>query len=127
MLKRVLIVLGETPSSVSARKYAFRLAQETNAELAGLAGVDLSYIKAPMVGGIGTTAIKIRLEQKLKQQASKSRERLHKSYKRECKSHGVSFEWLSFDGDPNETLQLAAEIRDLVVTGYDTAFPFYLQ
>jgi nucleotide-binding universal stress UspA family protein len=122
MLKRVLILLGETPSSVSAREYAFRLAHETQAELAGLAGVDLSYIEAPMPGVLGATAYKIRLEQQLKKQASESRERLHESYQRECKQHCLPFEWLSFDGDPIETLQLAAEIRDLVITGHDTAF-----
>lgn len=53
MLKRILVLLVETPSSVVARQYAFRLAQETNAELAGLAGVDLTYIEAPMPGRVG--------------------------------------------------------------------------
>lgn len=53
MLKRILLLLGETPSSVVARQYAFRLAQETDAELAGLAGVDLTYIEAPMPGRVG--------------------------------------------------------------------------
>jgi hypothetical protein len=33
----------------------------------------------------------------------------------------VGFEWLSFEGDPIATVQLAAN-RDLVITGHDTAF-----
>ena len=36
MLKCILVLLGETPSSVSTRRYAFRLAQKTGADLAGL-------------------------------------------------------------------------------------------
>jgi nucleotide-binding universal stress UspA family protein len=122
MLKRILVLLGETPSSVAARQYAFRLAQESNAALAGLAGVDLSYIEAPMPGGIGTTAFKIRLEEQLKKQAREACARLHDVYEQECKSHGVAFEWGCFDGDPIGTLYLAIETCDLAVTGHDTAF-----
>jgi nucleotide-binding universal stress UspA family protein len=122
MLKRVLVLLGETPSSVSARQYAFRLAQDTNAELAGLGGVDLSFIEAPMPGAVGATAYKVRLEEQLKKQAQETRQRLHEAYEQECKTHGVPLEWLSFDGDPVGTLYLATETRDLIVTGHDTAF-----
>ena len=122
MLKRILLLLGETPSSVSARAYAFRLARETNANLAGLAGIDLTFIEAPMLGGIGTDAYKFRLEEQLKKQAQDARRRVHEAYERECNSHCVPFDWLSFGGDPIATLQLASEIRDLVITGHDTAF-----
>ena len=41
---------------------------------------------------------------------------------RKCNSHCVPFDWLSFGGDPIATLQLASEIRDLVITGHDTSF-----
>ena len=58
MLKRILILLGETPSSAAARQYAFRLVQSTEAEVAGLAGVDLSSIEAPMPGRIGLRPIR---------------------------------------------------------------------
>jgi nucleotide-binding universal stress UspA family protein len=119
---RILVLLGETPSSVAARQYAFRLARDTNAELTGLAGVDLSYIEAPMLGGVGTTAYKVQLEEQLKRQAEDSRTRLHDTFEQECKDHCVALEWLSFDGDPIGTLYLATETRDLVVTGHDTAF-----
>jgi nucleotide-binding universal stress UspA family protein len=122
MLKRILLLLGGTPSSVVARAYAFHLARETYADLAGLAGVDLTYIEAPMPGGIGVVAYKNRLEHRLKQQAIETRERLHQAYEQDCKSHSVPFEWLSFDGDPIPALQSAGEIRDIVITGHDTAF-----
>ena len=122
MLKRILVLLGETPSSASARQYAFRLAQSTEAGVAGLAGIDLTYIEAPMPGGIGTSAYKVRLEEQLKKQAADIRQRLHEAFELECKDHNVPFEWLSFEGDPIGTLYLATETSDLVITGHDTAF-----
>ena len=122
MLKRILVLLGETPSSASARQYALRLAQSTEAGVAGLAGIDLTYIEAPMPGGIGTSAYKVRLEEQLKKQAVDIRQRLHETFELECKDHSVRFEWLSFEGDPIGILYLATETSDLVVTGHDTAF-----
>jgi nucleotide-binding universal stress UspA family protein len=122
MLKRILILLGETPSSIAARQYAFRLAQATGAEVAGVAGIDLNYIEAPMLGGIGASAYKVRLEEQLKKQAGEIRQRLHDTLELECRSRNVAFEWLSFEGDPIAALYLAAEARDLIVTGHDTTF-----
>jgi nucleotide-binding universal stress UspA family protein len=122
MLKRILILLGETPSSAAAREYAFRLVQGTEAEVAGLSGVDLSFIEAPMPGRIGATAYKVRLEEQLKKQAEEARKRLHDVYEAECRDHSIPFEWLAFEGEPISTLYLATEGRDLVVTGHDTAF-----
>lgn len=122
MLKRVLLLLGETPASISARQYAFGLARAADAELAGLAGVDLSFIEAPMLGGIGTISFKVRLEEQLKKQAREAGARLHDIYEQECRAHDVPFEWLCFDGDPIATLYVASEGCDLLVTGHDTAF-----
>jgi nucleotide-binding universal stress UspA family protein len=122
MLKRILVLLGETRASIAAREYAFRLAHDKNAELTGLAGVDLSYIEAPMLGGIGTSAYKARLEEQLKKQAEDACARLHNTYEKECKARNVPFEWLCFDGDPISTLYFATENCDLAVTGHDTAF-----
>lgn len=122
MLKRVLILLGETPSSVSARAYAFRLARQTEADMVGFAGIDLSFIEAPMPGAVGAAFYKARLEEKLTKQAEDARQRLHDAFESECRANNCAFEWLSFSGDPIEALYLATETRDLVVTGHDTAF-----
>jgi nucleotide-binding universal stress UspA family protein len=122
MLKRILVLLGETPSSASARQYAFHLSQRMQAEVAGLAGIDLPYIEARMPGRIGASAYKVRLEQRLKKQAEDIRQRLHETFELECKNHDVAFEWLSFEGNPIDTLYLATETRDVVITGHDTAF-----
>lgn len=72
MLKRMLVLLGETPSSLAARHYSFLLAQQTGAELTGLSGIDLTAIEAPMPGVIGAHAFKVRLEEQLKQQVGHS-------------------------------------------------------
>jgi nucleotide-binding universal stress UspA family protein len=122
MLKSVLVLLGETPSSISARQYAFRLARETGAELTGLSGIDLAFIEAPKAVPIGGTAYKVRREKELKKQADTARNRLHGLFADECKAQSVPFGWLSFEGDPMPALYLAIETRDLVVTGHDTAY-----
>ncbi len=122
MLKRILVLLGETPSSVAARDYAFRLAKDSGAAVTGLAGVDLSAMHAPSFGRTGATAFGRKAEADLRQEASASSHRLHDAYEAACTQEGLEFEWLSFEGDSLEALTLAAEVRDLVVTGCDTAF-----
>lgn len=113
MLKRILILLDETPSSAAARHYAFRLAQRMNAEVTALAGVDLPFIEAPLVGAV---------EGELKKQIEDSRKRLRDAYEQECQICAIPFEWLTFNGEPITILSEAAETRDLIVTGHDTAF-----
>jgi nucleotide-binding universal stress UspA family protein len=122
MLKRILLLLGETPSSASARTYGFALAQRSGAGLSGLAGIDVSSIEALMPGVAGGMAWKATAEDRLRQQAAASSRRLHALFREECAAHQMAFDWLSFEGDALQCLQLAAETRDLVVTGHDTAF-----
>ncbi len=122
MLKRILLLLGETPSSMSARRYALHLARETGAELTALAGVDLTFIETHEPVPLGAMAFKLHREQELKHQADDARRRLHDSFADECKDENVPFGWLAFDGDPLTSLYLAAETRDLVIAGHDTAF-----
>lgn len=121
-LKGILLLLGETSASVTARAYAFALAQRTGAKLSGLAGIDLSYIEARMPGVAGGIAWKLRLEEQLKKRAGDTRDRLREAFERECNSHRMMLDWLSFEGDPTQILQMAVETRDLVITGHDTAF-----
>ncbi len=47
---------------------------------------------------------------------------MRQSFELECRDRSITFEWLSFDGDPVGTLYLATETRDLIITGHDTAF-----
>jgi nucleotide-binding universal stress UspA family protein len=122
MLKRILILLGETKSSVSARHHALRLARRKQAKIAGLAGVDLTSLDEPMIGGIGTAALQAEIEREYKALGNQARLRLRDVLELECRDLGLEFEWLSFDGDPVETMCLACETYDLVVTGHDTAF-----
>lgn len=122
MLKRMLVLMGETRASVTARRYAFRLARQSGAEVTGLDGVDLVAIEAPMPGALGAGAFRVRLQEQLKQQAQGMRARLHETFEQECRDNHVNFEWLSFDGDPLAALLLATETRDLVLTGHDTGF-----
>lgn len=122
MLKRIVVLLGETPASRVARQYSFRLSRIEGAELAGVGGIDIAFIESPMVGGLGTTAYKSHLEETLKAQAASAHARLHELYESECRAHDVPFEWIDFTGDPLDSIRLVAEGADILVTGHDTAF-----
>jgi nucleotide-binding universal stress UspA family protein len=122
MLRRILLLLGETPSSCSARQYAYQLAKSDKAELAGIAGVDLSFIELPMPGRVGMGAHKVILENKLKSQAQQTSTRLRKAFESECKAQGTSFGCLYFEGEPQNEICTAATSCDLMITGHDTAY-----
>ncbi len=122
MLRRVLVLLGETAPAVAARDYAFRMTRDMNVELTGLAGVDPSALYVPNLARAGAAGIQAQIEEELRQQAEDLRARLHQDYQQACTAQGVPFSWQTFDGDPEEALGLAVETRDLVIAGHDTSF-----
>jgi nucleotide-binding universal stress UspA family protein len=122
MIKRILILLDDTTSSKVARQYALQLAKSTNAELVGLAGVDVEYIDATMPGRAGMASHKASLEAKLKNQTRIINLQLRGDFERECRVHDIAFEWHSFEGEPISAICSAAVRCDLVITGHDSAF-----
>ncbi|MDQ0505877.1 universal stress protein [Xanthobacter agilis] len=122
MLQRILLLLGESSAAESARATAFALARETGATLAGITGIDVTALDLPTLGRAGASALKARVEADLHTQAEALRKRLRAQYEQQCTAHDVTFECLSFEGDPIEALHLAVETRDLVVTGHDAGF-----
>jgi nucleotide-binding universal stress UspA family protein len=75
-----------------------------------------------MPGRVGATAYKAKLEERLKKQADERRVRLREVFESDCRVQGLTFDWLSFEGDPMGALNSAAETCDLLITGHDTAF-----
>lgn len=122
MLRRVLVLLGESEPAVAARNYAFRMARGLDVELTGLAGIDPAALHVPNLARAGAAGIQVQIERELREQAESFRQRLRETYQRECAARGVPFEWQSFEGDPDEALNLAVETRDIVITGHDTSF-----
>ena len=122
MLRRLLVLLGETSSSVLARELAIEHARECEAELAGLAGIDLTFLEAGEAVPLGATAFAAHRKKELKRQAEEARARLHDEFAAECAAQGVPFDWLSFEGEPLAALYEATETRDVVITGHDTTF-----
>ncbi len=128
MLKRILLLVAETASSYAARDYAFRLAKQCGAEVAGLAGIDLYAVDVRMPGTLSAISFKAKLDEELKAQASQARQRLRGGFEQQCRDAGVAGDWLSFEGrmadegDMAETLHLAAETCDLLISGHDTMF-----
>lgn len=121
MLKRILLLLAETEAGIAARSLAFDIAALARSTVTGLAGVDTALAHA-MPGRVGSAAYVAAMQQQLRQEASKSSERLHSAFAAEGESAGVPVEVLRFDGDALETLRETAATRDLVVTPYDVRF-----
>lgn len=119
---RILLLLGQTASSLCAREFAFDLARSGGVLVSGLSGIDLSSLTVPMIGGIGASAYQAKLEEIRGRQAVENNARMHASYAAACDARGVEFSWLSFEGDPPEVFRAASETRDLIVTGHDTTF-----
>lgn len=122
MLRRVLVLLGESEPAVAARNYAFRMARDMDVELTGLAGIDPASLHVPNLARAGAAGIQVKIEEELREQAESYRQRLRDTYQRECAARGVPFEWQSFDADPDAALGLAVETRDMIITGHDTSF-----
>ena len=122
MTNRILILLDDTTSSKVARQYALQLARSTNAELVGLAGVDVEYIESTMPGRAGVASYKASLEATLKNQTRVINLQLRGDFERECIVNNIAFEWHSFEGEPVGAICSAAVRCDLVITGHDTAF-----
>ena len=99
-----------------------RLAKSTGAVVTGLSGIDLTYIEAPMVGRVGANAYSQSRERSLNEQARDKRTRLKDAFELECRSQAISFEFTSFEGDPNSEIPCASETCDLVIAGHDTGF-----
>jgi nucleotide-binding universal stress UspA family protein len=122
MTKRILVLLDDTASSKTARQYALQLARSTNAELVGLAGVDIEYIESTMPGRGGMASYKASLESKLKEQTRAINLQVRGIFERECNANDIAFEWKSFEGEPADAISSAAVRCDLVITGHDSAF-----
>lgn len=119
---RILLLLGETESSLCARECAFDLARSGGVLVTGLSGIDLSSLAVPMFGGIGASAYQAKIEDIRGRQARATDARIHASYADACDARGLEFSWLTFEGDPPEVFRAASETRDLIVTGHDTTF-----
>jgi nucleotide-binding universal stress UspA family protein len=122
MIARILVLCDSTAASTAARRFAFRLARRTGADLTGLGGVDLSLVEVRMPGGIGMAAHKARLEEALRQEAIALRDRLRAEHEAECRQAGLAPDWLSFEGEGPERVASISEGHDLIVAGYDAGF-----
>lgn len=122
MMKSLLLLLGESPAGSVASAYARRLAGRVGASITSLAGVDLSFIEAPMLGTIGSASHHARMESGLRAEAERASRTLSKAFERDCTREGIPAAHLAFEGEPFAQVTAASALCDLVVAGNDVTF-----
>lgn len=122
MMRNLLLLLGESPAGTVANAYARELARRGGVSLTALAGIDRSYIEAPMLGTIGAAAYHARMESGLQSEAERASNTLTEAFARDCAREGIPAAQLAFKGDPFEQVTAASALCDLVVTGHDVTF-----
>lgn len=122
MMKRILLLLGESPSSVVASAHARRLARDSGIAITALSGIDETFIEAPMPGTIGGAAYRAQMEGGLRARAEKAQLQLTENFIKDCKGDGIVPMTRSFHGDPVEAVRSASAGCDIVVAGHDVTF-----
>lgn len=122
MMKSLLLLLGESAAGKVASAYARELARSAGASITSLAGVDLSFIEAPMLGTIGGAAYHARMESGLRAEAERVSVTLTEVFEKDCTREGITATQLAFKGEPYEQVTAASALCDLVVTGHDVTF-----
>lgn len=122
MLKRILLLSDETPSSRAAQDFAVGLAVRHGAAITGLSGIDETQAHRAEPVPPGGSAWSEHRAQKEIEGAKERCRRLEGALKEACKARGVALQWRLFDGDPLETVARLAEEHDIIVTGHDTSF-----
>lgn len=122
MIRNLLLLLGESAAGTAAAAYARRLALAQGASITSLAGVDLSFIEAPMLGTIGAAAYHARMESGLRAQAEEAQGTLTAAFEADCARDGIAMRPLSFEGDPAAQAAATSATCDLVIAGHDVTF-----
>ena len=125
MIKRILVALDPDEDTPVAIHYAIRLAKRFNAELAGLAVVDVSNInKVIGVTGYGSEVTGREIWAEMAEGTKQIAEMLLETFKKEVEKAGVRHRDIKRRGASAEMIVEEMKYYDLLVLGRDSRF-FY--
>ncbi len=125
MLKRILVALDPDSDTPIATEYAANIARRYDAEVTGLAVVDLGSIEASSRGGgIGSMYYAEKLRDKLTSEARITAQALIRDFEKAVKDKGVAHVETVEEGVPFRRIIEDMNYYDLLVIGKDPHF-FY--
>ncbi|WP_457652030.1 universal stress protein [Rhodocaloribacter sp.] len=125
MLKRILVALDPDSDTPMATEYAARIARRYDAEVTGLAVVDMGSIEASSRGGgIGSMYYAEKLREKLTAEARAIARKLIDEFEKAVKDKGVAHVETVEEGVPFRRIIEDMNYYDLLVIGKDPHF-FY--
>ena len=125
MIKRILVALDPDSDTLSATKYATDIAQLFDAQVTGLAVVDLQSIEASSRGGgIGSFYYAKKLEEKLTAESRQQARLLLEEFEHDMAGSGVNISEIVQEGVPFERIVEDMKYYDILVIGNDPHF-FY--
>lgn len=122
MIHSLVVAIDSTESSKLAQSFALDLASKHNAKLAGIAVLDLPWIKRPMAMPIGGGAYRAHRDETLIANQTKELEEKLASFDKLCTARGVTCQSIEAEGSPDEKLGQEAERHDAVIIGRETNF-----
>ncbi|GIV58782.1 MAG: universal stress protein A [Rhodothermaceae bacterium] len=125
MIKRILVALDPDTDTTVAIQYAADIARRYEAEVTGLAVVDLGSIEAASRGGgIGSMYYAEKLREKLTSDTRAIAEKLIGEFARQIERTGLSHVEIVEEGVPFERIVEDMKYHDLLIVGKDPHF-FY--
>ena len=125
MIKKILVALDADTDTPVATRYAADIARRHNAEVTGLAVVDMGSIEASSRGGgIGSMYLMEKLQENLTAEARSVARQLTGEFNAAMKDSGVGFDAQVEEGVPFERIVEDMKYHDLLVVGKDPHF-FY--
>ncbi len=125
MIKKILVALDPDTDTPVATHYARTIARRYDAEVTGLAVVDMGSIEASTRGGgIGSMYLMEKLQKNLTDEARSVARRLTQEFQQIMQDSGVRFGVQVEEGAPFERIVEDMKYNDLLVVGRDPHF-FY--
>lgn len=125
MIKKILVALDPDSDTPVATRYAVEIARRHDAEVTGLAVVDMGSIEtSTRGGGIGSMYYAEQLHEKLTASARATAQELIEAFVREMEGTGIRHGELVQEGVPFRRIVEDMNYHDLLVVGRDPHF-FY--
>jgi nucleotide-binding universal stress UspA family protein len=117
MIRRIVVGLNGTQFSRAAADLATKWAKHYDAELIGVAVVDLPRITAPQAVPIGASAFKAERDREAVRNAHLRAEEVLREFEAQCQAAAVRFTTHKLEGNPPEVLARESQRGDLLVIG----------